>query len=230
MLISEIFHSIQGEGELTGVSSVFIRTSGCNLRCDWCDTPYASWEPEGREMTPKEILSEINPYPTEYCVITGGEPMIAKGIHDLATQIKALGKHITIETAGTISPDEIPCDLASISPKLSNSTPPDERDSAWSKRHERTRLQHEVICQWVENYPYQMKFVVRDADDLPEIKDLLESLQCDIPANKILLMPEGIDPGTIHSRHDTLIEMCKEHGYRYCNRLQIELFGNTRGT
>jgi 7-carboxy-7-deazaguanine synthase len=230
MLISEIFHSIQGEGELTGVPSVFIRTCGCNLRCDWCDTPYASWEPEGREMRSEEILNEIRKYPTQNCVITGGEPMVAKEIHDLAVQIKAMDKHITIETAGTVSPDGIPCDLASISPKLSHSTPPDTRDSAWNEKHEGTRLQHEVICQWIENYPYQLKFVVRTADDLPEIQTLLESLQCDIPANKVLLMPEGTDIDTIHNRNDTLIEICKDHGYRYCNRLQIELFGNTRGT
>ena len=70
-------------------------------------------------MTPEEILSEINPYPTEYCVITGGEPMIAKGIHDLATQIKALGKHITIETAGTISPDGISSDNSKASSRVS---------------------------------------------------------------------------------------------------------------
>jgi len=181
-------------------------------------------------MRSEEILNEIRKYPTQNCVITGGEPMVAKGIHDLAGQIKAMDKHITIETAGTVSPDGIPCDLASISPKLSHSTPPDTRDSAWNEKHEGTRLQHEVICQWIENYPYQLKFVVRTADDLPEIQTLLESLQCDIPANKVLLMPEGTDIDTIHNRNDTLIEICKDHGYRYCNRLQIELFGNTRGT
>ena len=61
-------------------------------------------------MSSEEILDEIRKYPTQNCVITGGEPMIAKGIHDLAAQIKAMDKHITIETAGTVSPDGIPCD------------------------------------------------------------------------------------------------------------------------
>ena len=60
MRIAEIFHSIQGEGLLAGVPSIFIRTSGCNLRCDWCDTPYASWKPEGPEMSVQEILEKIS--------------------------------------------------------------------------------------------------------------------------------------------------------------------------
>src|SRR5207245_4988362 len=84
MLISEIFYSIQGEGELTGVPSVFIRTSGCNLRCNWCDTKYASWNPEGADMPVDVILEKVSAYPANHVVLTGGEPMIAKGIRDLA--------------------------------------------------------------------------------------------------------------------------------------------------
>src|ERR1017187_4409478 len=102
MLISEIFYSIQGEGELTGMPSVFVRTSGCNLRCNWCDTMYSSWEPVGKKMTVSQILDEIEKHPTKYVVLTGGEPMIAPDIHDLATQLREKGYHITIETAATI--------------------------------------------------------------------------------------------------------------------------------
>ena len=123
MRISEIFYSIQGEGELTGVPTVFIRTSGCNLRCRWCDTPYASWKPEGEERNLEEILHEVRKHPARHCVLTGGEPMVAKGIHELAAALRLEGKHITIETAGTVLPGGIACDLASLSPKLSNSTP-----------------------------------------------------------------------------------------------------------
>ena len=75
MLISEIFHSLQGEGQLVGVSSVFVRTSGCNLRCNSCDTPYASWNPEGRQMEVTDILAEVEKYPARHVVLTGGEPM-----------------------------------------------------------------------------------------------------------------------------------------------------------
>ncbi|MFM8982025.1 MAG: 7-carboxy-7-deazaguanine synthase QueE, partial [Spartobacteria bacterium] len=79
MLISEIFYSVQGEGELTGVPSVFIRTSGCNLRCRWCDTPYASWNPEGTEMSIDQILAEVEKHPAAHVVLTGGEPVVARG-------------------------------------------------------------------------------------------------------------------------------------------------------
>src|SRR5438094_10421005 len=92
MYIAEVFYSIQGEGELTGVPSVFVRTSGCNLRCSWCDTKYASWHPEGVHMDLDAIVSAVSAYPSQYCVLTGGEPMIAKEIHELATKLRQAGK------------------------------------------------------------------------------------------------------------------------------------------
>ncbi|MED5418223.1 MAG: 7-carboxy-7-deazaguanine synthase QueE, partial [Verrucomicrobiota bacterium] len=123
MLVAEIFYSIQGEGLLAGVPSVFVRTSGCNLRCRWCDTPYASWEPEGETLSVEDIMDRVGEHPATHVVLTGGEPMMAKGIYDLARQLKASGYHLTIETAGTIEPEGIVCDLASLSPKLADSTP-----------------------------------------------------------------------------------------------------------
>src|SRR5215469_9962101 len=75
--IAEIFYSLQGEGSLVGVPSVFVRTSGCNLRCVWCDTPYTSWHPEGEERTLPSIVAEVEQYPARHVVVTGGEPMIA---------------------------------------------------------------------------------------------------------------------------------------------------------
>src|SRR6186997_1453110 len=110
MLISEIFHSIQGEGVLVGVPSVFIRTSGCNLRCTWCDTPYASWKPEGAEMGTAEILAKVREFGARHVVVTGGEPMIAKGMPELLAALRADGRHLTIETAATIPPDGVACD------------------------------------------------------------------------------------------------------------------------
>jgi 7-carboxy-7-deazaguanine synthase len=229
MRIAEIFHSIQGEGLLAGVPSIFIRTSGCNLRCHWCDTPYASWKPEGPEISIEEILKKLTQWNCDHVVLTGGEPMIAPDLHELATALKKQKKHITIETAGTILPNSIPCDLASISPKLSNSTPSPERDPAWAKKHEATRLQPEVITEWIRKYPFQLKFVVSSELDLAEIKDLLSRLPL-VPSHQILLMPEGIDVKTLATRSPWLVDICKREGFRFCPRLHIELFGHTRGT
>jgi 7-carboxy-7-deazaguanine synthase len=230
MFISEIFYSIQGEGELTGVPSVFVRTSGCNLRCSWCDTKYASWAPEGVELSVDEIVSEVGQFPTEHVVLTGGEPMVAKGIYQLARELKGIGKHITIETAATVFPDGVVCDLASLSPKLSNSIPDAAVANGWRDRHEKRRLQLEVIRTWIQSYNYQLKFVIVSEQDLQEIRDLLSTLGCAIKPSKVLLMPEGTDSSVIRSRATTIVEVCKRYGYRYCNRLHIELFGNTRGT
>jgi len=229
MRIAEIFHSIQGEGLLAGVPSIFIRTSGCNLRCHWCDTPYASWKPEGPEMSVEEILKKLSKWNCDHVVLTGGEPMIAPDLTELANVLKIQKKHITIETAGTILPNGIPCDLASLSPKLSNSTPSPERDSAWAKKHETTRLQPEVISDWIRKYPFQLKFVVSSENDLVEIKNLLSRLP-PVPSDRILLMPEGIDVKTLATRSPWLVDICKREGFRFTPRLQIELFGHTRAT
>jgi 7-carboxy-7-deazaguanine synthase len=230
MFISEIFYSVQGEGSLMGVPSVFVRTSGCNLRCSWCDTPYASWKPEGTKMSVNEILSEIKNYPAQHIVLTGGEPMIAKEIHTLAAELRNLEKHITIETAATILPNGIVCDLASLSPKLAHSTPSEESAGAWSKKHEQVRLQPDVIKAWVNQCDYQLKFVINSEIDLTEIHSLLEKIDRKIPPHKILLMPEGIDIDRLKKNAFTVSETCKTYGYRYCPRLHIDLYGNKRGT
>jgi 7-carboxy-7-deazaguanine synthase len=230
MFISEIFYSIQGEGELTGVPSVFVRMSGCNLRCNWCDTMYASWDPEGTQMCLEEILRKVDAFPAQHCVLTGGEPMVAQGIHELASALRQKGKHITIETAATILPAGIACDLASLSPKLSNSAPDSRIKEAWHRKHEKLRRQPAVIREWLDRFPYQLKFVVTSGADIEEIQLLLRDMGRTIPPVKILLMPEGTSTEVIRGRDETLLEICKRYGYRYCNRLHIELFGHTRGT
>lgn len=230
MLIAEIFHSLQGEGELTGVPSVFIRTSGCNLRCNWCDTPYASWQPEGRQMGVDEILAEVRQHPAQHAVLTGGEPMLAKEIHRLAAALKKSGYHITIETAATIAPEGIACDLASLSPKLKNSAPDARLDDTWRQKHEQLRWQPEVVRAWLGRYGFQLKFVVAQPADVDEIEVMLAQLGGDIPRAKVLLMPEGVTVGALRAKAGWLGELCKARGYRYASRLHIELYGNTRGT
>lgn len=231
MKIAEIFFSIQGEGELTGVPSVFVRTSGCNLRCRWCDTKYASWKPEGENVTINDLLDKVCSYPARHVVISGGEPMIAKGIKEFTHLLKESGKHITIETAGTISPNGIQCDLASLSPKLSDSTPKEgEINKEWIDRHESKRLDYGILSEWVNSYNFQLKFVVSKEEEIKEIQNVISRIEGKILPQKVLLMPEGIDPDTLRSRYDLLIDLCKENGYRLCHRLHIDLFGNTPGT
>ena len=235
MRIAEIFHSVQGEGELLGVPSVFVRTSGCNLRCGWCDTPYASWRPEGEEMSVDEALARVEACPaagSRHVVLTGGEPMVARDVHQLAGRLRQGGRHLTIETAGTVPPAGIVCDLASISPKLSSSTPaPGTIAETWRERHEATRLQPDVLRAWLDaGYPYQLKFVLGGKEDLAEVEDLLGRINRPVPPHKVLLMPEGIDADVLRERSLALVEVCRSRGYRLCPRLHVELFGNRLGT
>ncbi len=231
MLISEIFYSIQGEGELTGVPSVFVRTSGCNLRCAWCDTPYASWNPEGEPRSVAQIVAEVESHAlARHVVLTGGEPMIAKEIHALAAEMRKVGRHVTIETAATVKPDGIACDLASLSPKLLNSAPDPIEHGTWRKKHEATRWQPEVVRAWIDAYPYQIKFVVARPEDVDELEHMLAALHREIPRHKVLLMPEATTLEKMRDRATWLGEVCKARGYRYAHRLHIELYGNKRGT
>ena len=223
MRIAEIFYSIQGEGVLAGVPSVFVRSSGCNLRCVWCDTPYTSWTPEGRDMRIDEIVAEVRGHPASHVVVTGGEPMIAEGVVELT---HALDMHVTIETAGTVY-KPVKCDLMSISPKLANSTPHAREGGRWAGQHDRLRYQPEVLRKLMVEYEYQLKFVVAESGDLSEISTMLEEIGAD--RGRVLLMPEGTDAATLHQRASWLVEVCKREGFRYSPRLHVDLWGNLRG-
>lgn len=230
--IAETFYSIQGEGALTGVPSYFIRVSGCNLRCTWCDTPYASWNPTGAPRTVDELVASCLASGTRYAVLTGGEPMLFDAVVPLCDRLHEAGIHVTIETAGTIN-RTLRCDLMSISPKLSNSTPaaddPRDQNGVWRARHEASRINPAVLQALVSRYPNrQFKFVVSEPGQLAEIDGVLQGLAGLLP-EEIMLMPEGV---STPSRETTgwIVEACKARGWRYCNRLHIDLFGNVRGT
>jgi 7-carboxy-7-deazaguanine synthase len=220
--IAELFYSLQGEGALVGVPSVFIRTSSCNLRCGWCDTPYTSWQPEGIEMDLDRILDEVKAHPARHAVVTGGEPMIAPEIVPLTERLGAVGLHVTVETAGTVF-QPVFCDLMSISPKLANSAP----EGRWAAQHDRLRIQPPVLRELMARYPYQLKFVVERPQDLDEIRKLLEEVRAG--RDRVILMPEGTDPERLRERSLWLAEICKDEGFRFSPRLHVDLWGNRRG-
>ena len=252
MRIAEIFRSIQGEGRLTGTESIFVRTSGCNLRCRYCDTPYASWTPEGEDLSVAEILQRIDqlrraeppPWPAHFpaatggpaapsgdvrhVVLTGGEPMLFADLIPLTASLHDAGWHITIETSGTLYLP-VACDLMSISPKLSNSTPPPQWDPQWTSRHALHRYAPEVVRRLMADYDCQLKFVVERPEDCGEVEAYLAAF-AEIPASRVMLMPEGADAETLAAKAAWLAPYCAEHGYHFCPRRQIEWFGAERGT
>ena len=224
MLISETFSSLQGEGTLVGLPSFFIRTSGCNLRCSWCDTPYASWEPEGQRRRVDDLVAEAHGSGVRHVVITGGEPLLQREIGQLTGVLVAEDFHVTVETSGTLAP-KFECDLLSLSPKTANSDP----SGSWEGRHRKVRRDLEPLRGLLERFSeIQMKFVISDPEDLPEILNLLEKLPA-IDPGMVLLMPEGRTATEVHARAPMVAALCLEHGFRYTPRLHLDLFGGRRG-
>ena len=103
--INEIFFSIQGESSLVGHPTVFIRTSGCHLRCTYCDTTYAYYE--GRKLGFDEILAEVQKYPARHVCVTGGEPLLQKESLELMAKLCDLGYSVSLETSGDLSCEEV---------------------------------------------------------------------------------------------------------------------------
>ena len=236
--INELFYSLQGEGKLAGTPSVFVRTSGCNLRCWFCDSYHTSWEPTGAWLAIDEIVEEIMAYEqAEHVVLTGGEPMLHEESVELLDTLADHGYHTTVETNGTIFRDAA-IDLASISPKLENSTPTPDRDpkgdGEWAERHEERRIDVDALSNLVEEYDSQLKFVVAGAADLPEIETLVDRLRekasTPVPNDDVLLMPEGMTRSELNSTRTEVAQLAAEHGYRYTPRLHVDLWNDAPGT
>jgi len=216
--ISEIFYSIQGEGFLAGLPSVFIRIAGCPLRCKFCDTTYAANAEAGKKLSISQILKQIKKYPAKHIVITGGEPMVCPHLSSLCKALKKY--HITIETAGIKFVAGLKCDLMSISPKLSN---------AYAKpSDEKTYLKIDELQKLIGNYEYQLKFVVEKAGDVKEIKQVLKELK-KVAVEKVMLMPQAKNLSEYLKRSKLCAELCKKHGFALSSRLHIPLWGNVKG-
>ena len=225
MRVSEIFYSLQGEGFLAGIPSVFVRLVGCPLRCKWCDTKYSWTEEAGGHYSIEKIVQTVQQYKTRFVVITGGEPMINSDLPQLAQKLKTCGKHITIETAGIAFVPALPCDLMSISPKLSNSMPKDQKLAAI---HEDSRLDIAILGELIDNYEYQLKFVVGAQADLQEIDETLKKIG-NVDLEKVMLMPLAETRDELLAKSPMVADMCKESGFTFCQRLQVLLWNGERG-
>ena len=146
----------------------------------------------------------------------------------LTARLRDHGWHITIETAGTLYLP-VNCDLMSVSPKLSNSAPPPERDAGWARRHELNRHAPDVIRRLAAEYDCQWKFVIDHPEDCAEVEVYLAAFP-EIDRDRVMLMPQGIDAGALAEKAVWLEPYCSQHGFQLCRRRQIEWFGPQRGT
>ncbi|PSP95005.1 radical SAM protein [Halobacteriales archaeon QS_4_62_28] len=235
--INELFSSLQGEGRLAGVPSVFVRTSGCNLRCWFCDSYHTSWEPSHAWLSVDDIIAGVQCHDADHVVLTGGEPLMHEESAVLLDRLDELGYHTTVETNGTIAVDA-PIDLASVSPKLASSTPTADRDpkgeGEWAERHEQRRLDVDTLATLVDRYPFQLKFVVTGPKDMPELESMVERLrdraETTITDADVLLMPEGQTRDQLDEAREVVADLALEHGYRYTPRLHVDLWNDAPGT
>jgi 7-carboxy-7-deazaguanine synthase len=246
--------TIQGEGLFTGVPSLFVRVSGCNLRCcfqssenkiNLCDTFYSSWKPEKNLMEVETIENLIrnNIGNIKHLVVTGGEPFIfKKGLTELLKRISDLDLITTIETNGTLFDETLGyfIDLFSISPKLSNSDPTEEKlktinqylSPSLIRQHKEKRINYYVLQNMINfcnklSKMFQLKFVVSSIKDMEEVKDILLNLTGWCEEN-VYLMPEGISKTDLDDKKAWLIEECIKRGFNYSQRLHIDLWGQNR--
>lgn len=225
--VAEIFRSIQGEGRFAGTTSLFLRTTGCNLRCWFCDTPYTSWAPEGVQRPWQDVLDELLSDECPHVVVTGGEPLLQPDIVQLTGELQAAGKVVTVETAGTVY-RPVFADLMSISPKLSNSNPTAENSPRWAMRHAQQRLNRSVLQRLIQEYSTQLKFVIDQPSDIDEVVEFVESPP-PLPRELVWVMPQARTSDEIETKAEWLRQAAITNGFKYSSRLQIEMFGNVRG-
>jgi 7-carboxy-7-deazaguanine synthase len=179
-------------------------------------------------MSTDEIVAQVEEWDCRNVVVTGGEPMLHAELIPLTERLHQIGRHITIETAGTLYLPVV-CDLMSISPKFANSNPSTVEHPHWSRRHDRERHRPDVVWRLITEYEYQLKFVIDAPADLEELANYLEELPA-VALDRVLLMPQGTGAEELEARMAWLKPYCIDHGLVFCPRKQIEWFGAVRGT
>jgi organic radical activating enzyme len=239
----ELFYTLQGEGVSAGLPAVFVRASRCNLHCVWCDTDH-TWNFEGTpwlhekdattgyrkhrkedvtiELSPSAIAELVAQFPCRRVVLTGGEPLLQQDAWlDLIFALREIdpGYVFEVETNGTLAPSPAfaaAVDQFNVSPKLAN-----------SGMTESLRRKPDVLRQLAATGKAWFKFVVASPADLEEILELARLAP--LPTDRILLMPEGRTSAELDHRGPWLAELCRDHGYRFCDRLHVRLWGDKRG-
>lgn len=239
----EIFHSIQGEGRNAGRTRTFVRLSGCNLHCVWCDTAY-TWNWEGTPFQHRRDSNE-RPYKfsplaemvkvdvSEACalalqarseglVVTGGEPLMqTEAVAALigAVRLQAPRHYIEIETNGTIAPDRSlvqTVDLFTVSPKLKHSGNSDVDAIKPASLAAFARLDSAIF-----------KFVVSEPADLQDIARVASDFG--VRNDRIYVMPEGTNSAQLIERGRQIVRAAIDRGFNYTDRLHIHLWGDMRG-
>ena len=190
--------------------------------------PSAPNAPAAPAIKLHEIVHAVLAHQVDHVVITGGEPMLFAELIPLCEQLGRHGRHITVETAGTLYLP-LHCDLMSISPKLSNSTPATGVHPRWRRRHDRTRHAPRVIRALIRRHAYQMKFVIDRPDDVAEVDRYLAQFP-EIDRDAVMLMPQGTDADALAQTQAWLEPYCGVRGLRFCPRRQVEWFGLVPGT
>ncbi len=224
--VSEIFHSLQGEGVSTGAPCVFVRLAQCNLHCTWCDTKYTwdferyRYEDEVREQSVVEVARIVNEAPSRRLVLTGGEPLLQQ--RALKEFFARLAPDITVEveTNGTIAPEQAALARVNqwnVSPKLSNAGDP-----------EKFRIKPEVLRSLRDSGRAFLKLVVSGPADYAEADALVTLLAW--PSDRVLFMPQASDKVSLRERSFDVAEAARARSFRFSSRLHLELWAGKRGT
>jgi 7-carboxy-7-deazaguanine synthase len=183
LTVNEIFHSIQGESTRAGDRCVFVRLTGCDLRCSWCDTPYAFHE--GRKMSVEDVVTAVEGYGCPLVEITGGEPLLQEGVYDLMDRLLAAGHTVMLETGGHRPIDRVPARVV----KIVDIKCPGSGEASHNEWGNLDRLApHDEI-----------KFVLADRADYEFARDVVERRQLASRAAAILFSPVhgALDPKTL---------------------------------
>lgn len=239
----EIFHSIQGEGKSLGIPSIFVRTSLCNLHCIWCDTDYTwNWTntrfPHVHDALPgyqkfqkkdwvaecpiEEIADSVASFPCYNVILTGGEPMLQQpALTELMRTLRTLSARyrFEVETNGTLRPDaafDAIIDQYNVSPKLEN-----------SNNSRKLRERPAALRFFAQSPKANFKFVLAAENDLAEVIQLMETYHID--PEKTWLMPEATEREVLQEKRQWLVEICKQFGFRYSDRLHVQIWGSKKG-